>query len=149
SGTRREVPSEVKKTVVFRAQRRKWPTSSSIAAPLLWLACGCGAEALPPAIGDPWRAAQTSAPADPAEPLQWHLFNDGTQAALWPEVVAGADIGARAAWQVTQGDASIVIAVLDHGTPPGHRDLPDQSPWLRFDFVDGDADPSPPGGSSL
>lgn len=50
--------------------------------------------------------------------LQWHLENTGQTGG-----VAGADVGALEAWDVTTGDASIITAVLDSGTELTHPDL--------------------------
>ena len=80
---------------------------------------------------------------DPSEPLEWHLFNDGTRSDLWPGIKAGADIGVRAAWTVTEGSASIVVAVLDNGFPADHPDLRADRRLPGWDFVDNEPDPLP------
>jgi subtilisin family serine protease len=80
---------------------------------------------------------------DPSEPLQWHLYNDGSRATIWPRILAGVDIGAHPAWTVTSGAAATVVAVLDHGIPDDHPDLSAESRMPGWDFVDDDADPSP------
>ena len=57
-------------------------------------------------------------PNDPQFPQQWHLRNTG-QGGGTP----GADIHAEAAWDITKGDAQVVIAVLDTGVDYSHPDL--------------------------
>lgn len=48
----------------------------------------------------------------------WHLENNGQFGGL-----AGADIHVKAAWEVTEGDPSIVVAILDGGFETSHPDL--------------------------
>ncbi len=56
---------------------------------------------------------------------QWHLENTGQEIdSSWG--VAGADICAFDAWDITTGDASIVVAVLDTGSYLSHADLAGQ-----------------------
>ena len=106
-----------------------------------------------------WRGVRWAAPdarrrvvldqSDSAEPLQWHLANDGSRTDLWPRIEAGADIGAREAWAITRGNDRVVVAVLDGGIPADHPDLPASRREPGWDFVDSDADPSPVGDGSL
>ncbi len=86
---------------------------------------------------------------DESESVQWHLYNDGSLTELWPEIVAGADVGARVAWAIGSGHATVIIAVLDGGIPADHPDLPASARVPGWDFVDGDDDPSPVGVGSL
>jgi len=86
---------------------------------------------------------------DAAEPLQWHLDNDGSRTDLWPRIAAGADINAAGAWAVTEGSGLVVIAILDTGFPADHPDLPADRRVPGWDFVGEDADPSPVGTGSL
>jgi serine protease len=53
-------------------------------------------------------------------------------------------INAPAAWDVSVGDAGIVVAVIDTGILP-HADLDPARQIAGFDFIDGDQDPSDPG----
>ena len=58
---------------------------------------------------------------DPLLPDQWHLVNDGN---LRPtKFVQGADVNVKDAWNITKGDPSIIVAVLDEGVDVSHPDL--------------------------
>jgi subtilisin family serine protease len=89
-------------------------------------------------------------PDDPYFDLQWYLRNVGQAhpVSIDPTKVqsghAGTDIDATAAWDVQAGSPDTVIAVIDTGVDLDHPDLASAivDPW---DFIDGDADPSPPG----
>ena len=70
---------------------------------------------------------------------QWNLDNTG-QSLGTPD----ADINAPEAWEITTGDPSIVIAVLDNGIDLNHPDLIDNL-VPGCDFVDDDNDPAPHG----
>ncbi len=59
-----------------------------------------------------------STPNDPLLFQQYYLVNEG-QAGCTP----GADIDADLAWELTTGDPSIVVAVVDSGTDINHDDL--------------------------
>lgn len=56
---------------------------------------------------------------DPRLPEQWHYQNYGNMAGC----VAGADINLFDAWQVTTGDPSVVVAIIDGGVDYRHEDL--------------------------
>ncbi|MEH0152810.1 S8 family serine peptidase [Limibacter armeniacum] len=60
-------------------------------------------------------------PNDPGFSDQWYLHNDGNSA-LYP-VKAGADINVEEAWEYTQGDTSVVVAILDTGINPSNPDF--------------------------
>lgn len=55
-------------------------------------------------------------------PMQWHYINNGDKQ-LFPTIVAGEDINAAAAWEVTTGRPEIVVAVVDEGVCHTHPDL--------------------------
>ena len=57
-------------------------------------------------------------PNDPRYPTQWQYENSGANSG-----VADADIDASGAWQVTQGNKNVVIAILDSGIDQSHEDL--------------------------
>ena len=59
-------------------------------------------------------------PNDPFYSRQWGLKNDGT---FDMSSVAGADINMEAAWNITQGNSDIIIAILDSGTRLGHPEF--------------------------
>lgn len=58
---------------------------------------------------------------DPLLPDQWHLVNDG---ALRPtKFEKDADVQVEKAWDLSKGDPSIIVAVLDEGVDVEHPDL--------------------------
>lgn len=57
-------------------------------------------------------------PSDPRVGEQWQYENTGQTGGT-----ADADIDAFAAWDVTQGSASVAVAILDTGIDSGHVDL--------------------------
>lgn len=59
-------------------------------------------------------------PNDPLFSRQWGLVNDGTFDA---KSVVDADIDMEEAWEITQGDSSIIIAILDSGINPDHPEF--------------------------
>lgn len=61
----------------------------------------------------------SNTPDDPMFSHQWGLNNTGQYVAAPPYP----DIGALAAWDITTGDPSIVIAVIDSGIDYNHEDL--------------------------
>ena len=63
-----------------------------------------------------------SPPNDPYFPLQWYLQK----------------IYATAAWDITRGDTSVVIAIVDNGTDLDHRDL-SSNRWINYAERDGEA----------
>lgn len=60
----------------------------------------------------------TAIPDDPEFSQQWALSNTGQE-----DGVPGADISATSAWDITTGDPSVVIAVIDTGVDASHPDL--------------------------
>lgn len=59
-----------------------------------------------------------SVPNDPRFPQQWHLKNTGKNGST-----AGVDGRVDEAWDVTQGDPQVVIAINDDGVDLNHPDL--------------------------
>jgi subtilisin family serine protease/subtilisin-like proprotein convertase family protein len=57
-------------------------------------------------------------PRDPEYPKQWHLHHNGG-----PELAAGSHISAEAAWDITRGVRSVVVAVADDGFDLNHPDF--------------------------
>lgn len=57
-------------------------------------------------------------PTDDRYPQQWHLFHNGGAS-----LAAGSHISAEAAWDITRGARSVVIAVSDDGFDLNHPDL--------------------------
>lgn len=74
-------------------------------------------------------------PNDTFFPIQWHLNNTGQSGGTHD-----ADIDAVEGWQITQGKASVIVAILDTGIRSSHPDF--QGRLLPgYDFVNDDADP--------
>jgi subtilisin family serine protease len=70
---------------------------------------------------------------------QWHL-----NAKKGPQLVAEASVSAVAAWDTTQGDRKIVVAVVDDGFDLSHPDFQGEGKVVfPKDYVDGDANPFP------
>jgi hypothetical protein len=77
-------------------------------------------------------SAQRS-PNDPDFSLQWALYNTGQTGGL-----AGADIKAPAAWNITTGSNSVVVATLDTGVDYTHQDLA-ANIWVNPGNIAGDS----------
>ncbi len=77
---------------------------------------------------------------------QYNLRNQGGTIDLGGGLVltlkSGADIKAVAAWDVTHGSASTVIAVVDSGVDMSHAELSGKVLTTGYDFVNDDADPT-------
>ena len=67
---------------------------------------------------------------------QWHHANTGQSGGL-----PGADIQSTLAWDITRGDPTTLIAVLDSGIDSDHPDLVGTFLTNGFDFVAEDANP--------
>ncbi len=78
-------------------------------------------------------------PTDTHFRRQWHL-----NAQVAPQVVAEASVHAPAAWDVTRGDRSVIVAVIDDGFDLSHPDFRgDGKVVFPKDYVDGDSRPFP------
>jgi len=75
-------------------------------------------------------------PNDRSFPKQWHLHNTGQFGGT-----ANADIDAVEGWQITRGDESIIVAVLDTCINFDHPDFVGRI-LPGFDFVNEDSDPT-------
>jgi subtilisin family serine protease len=82
-------------------------------------------------------------PSDPFFPLQWGLRNTGQVVGNFVGK-AGADANLTAAWPLTEGADSLILAVLDSGQPVNAAQFPDfQGRLLEgYDFVNSDNDPT-------
>ena len=78
-------------------------------------------------------------PTDDRYPQQWHLSHGGGA-----NLVAGSHISAEAAWDITRGSRSVVIAVSDDGFDLNHPDLQGVGKLVApLDLKDKDAVPLP------
>lgn len=74
----------------------------------------------------------TAAFNDPLLGDQWHLVNNGD---LRPtKFIKGADVNVEKAWELSTGDPSIIVAVLDEGVDVTHPDLK-ASMWVNEDEI--------------
>ncbi|RYD19812.1 MAG: hypothetical protein EOP88_17550, partial [Verrucomicrobiaceae bacterium] len=89
-----------------------------------------------------WPKEEKSIPNDPLYGQQWHLNNTGSNGPTGG--VAGGDIKAERAWEITRGSSSVVVAIVDDGVNTTHEDFKStnkiQPGW---DFVDNDNTPVP------
>jgi len=73
----------------------------------------------------------TRTPDDPFFAQQWSLLNTGQAGGA-----AGSDIDATAAWDISTGGASVVVAILDSGIDLDHPDLAPNL-WTNPDEIPG------------
>jgi thermitase len=78
-------------------------------------------------------------PDDPNFNRQWSHNNDGT----FPLVSSknNADMDTDLAWDITQGDPNLIVAILDSGIKLGHPEFAGRI-VAGYDFVNNDADPT-------
>ena len=74
---------------------------------------------------------------DPMLQYQWHLINRGDMFADTGKSVAGADVQCEKAWEMSEGDPSIIVAILDEGVCLTHEDLK-ANLWVNEGEVYGD-----------
>lgn len=80
---------------------------------------------------------------DPFFNLQWSLRNLGNNVpANPPNVIADADMDVDSAWITTQGDSTIIIAIIDTGVDTTHVDIRRVN---GYDFVNNDGNPNDDG----
>lgn len=78
-------------------------------------------------------------PNDPLFSRQWSHYNDGSFS-LSPATV-DADIDTDLAWDITQGDPDLIVAVLDSGLKLDHPEFAGRI-VAGYDFVNNDNDPT-------
>ena len=84
-------------------------------------------------------ALKAHRPTDTLFPQQWHLDNPGGIG-----LTAGADVSAPEAWEITRGDRSIVVCIMDDGVDTDHDDFSSASKIVApRDFGQDDNDPFP------
>ncbi len=69
----------------------------------------------------------------------WGLHNTG-QTVNGVTGIAGADIDAPEAWDITQGSSAVIVAVIDSGVDKNHPDISGNL-ITGYDFIDNDIDP--------
>ena len=79
-----------------------------------------------------WIRRAKLAPNDDFLAAQWHYES----------------INLAQAWDLTQGDPDVIVAVVDTGILPDHPEFAGQL-VAGYDFVDGDADPTDPGSTAF
>jgi subtilisin family serine protease len=82
-----------------------------------------------------------SIPNDTYFPYLWGLHNDGTNQFPCGTTVTDFDMDAPEAWDVTAGDPSIIVTVLDTGVQQNHPDLNLYTPGIDCTGEDGFGDP--------
>lgn len=78
--------------------------------------------------------SRNALPDDQLFPSQWGLHNPGP--GDWPHGYLGADIQAEAAWAITKGSPSIILAVIDSGLDLSHPDLV-KNLWVNHGEIPG------------
>jgi PKD repeat protein len=101
-----------------------------------------------------WRAFPAAVPTDPLYDDHWGHNNTSqmisydwsTHTHTGPTVgTPGFDTNAQAAWDVTYGDANVIIAILDSGVDIDHPDL---NLVAGYDFGSGDSNPDDDSGAA-
>ena len=80
---------------------------------------------------------------DPFYPQQWSLRNVGNNVPTNPPgVIADVDMDVDSAWNVTKGDSTVIIAIVDTGVDTTHPDIP---LVFGYDFANNDGNPNDDG----
>jgi subtilisin family serine protease len=80
---------------------------------------------------------------DPFYPMQWSLRNVGNNVPENPpNIVADADMDVDSAWNITKGDSTVIIAIVDTGVDTTHPDIP---LIYGYDFANNDGNPNDDG----
>ncbi|MFN2508006.1 MAG: S8 family serine peptidase, partial [Chthoniobacterales bacterium] len=89
-----------------------------------------------------WPKEQKFVPNDALYPQQWHLNNTGSNGPTGG--LAGGDIKAERAWEITRGSSNVVVAIVDDGVATSHEDFNSTNKIKAgWDFVDNDNTPVP------
>lgn len=89
-----------------------------------------------------WPMQPRYVPNDPLFPQQWQLHNTGQSGGT-----AGADIKAEPAWDITRGNPSLIVAVIDTGIDIDHEEFKGKV-VPGYDEVEKNSDPRPKDGGS-
>lgn len=77
-------------------------------------------------------------PNDPMLGQLWGMINTGQPDSQRREGIAGIDIGAQQAWDITTGSKDVIVAVIDTGVNYNHPDLKDNM-WTNAAELNGEA----------
>jgi subtilisin family serine protease len=96
-------------------------------------------------VSPDYRISLTAIPNDPYfRPFQYALHNNGgildIAPDIQPQMTSGADIKARNACDETEGDETVIIAILDSGVDRDHPELANKVISPGRDFVNDDFD---------
>lgn len=76
---------------------------------------------------------------NPLYSQQYYLKNTGQTGGT-----SGKDINIEVAWETTQGDSTIVVAVIDDGVEHNHEDISSVLPGLSINYPSGNGEPQLP-----
>lgn len=83
-------------------------------------------------------------PSDSRYKDQWHLFHNGG-----PQLASGAHVDAPKAWDLTRGDRSVIVAIIDDAIDIEHGDFKGTNKIVApKDFKGRDTNPMPEGGDN-
>ena len=111
-------PSSIKQDMLATFAEQMTSPAASATSALMAEADVTDPTLIPPSGGVTVPAGTGGPSQEPYFAQQWHLENTGQFGGA-----PGADIHAKAAWEITQGSEEVLIAVLDGGVQINHPDL--------------------------